>query len=184
MGLETVLKRIRGTGEAESASIVEEGRRERERLLAQARTEGEKLAPRRESEAHEQAERRRVQDLARAELDAKKTVLAAQEEVLTTVRTRVRDRLAGASNPEALRRLLAKHASEWRTGRVYANARDEASVRSVVGGSFGGSIDCLGGIVIESGDGTSRLDLTYDAILNDLWDDVIKEVAETLWPDR
>ena len=45
-------------------------------------------------------------------------------------------------------------------------------------------MDCLGGVVIESADGTSRLDLTYDSILDDVWDDVVREVARTLWPTK
>ena len=184
MGLETVLERIRDTGKQEAAAIVEEARRERELLLAEGRAEGQRLRERREAEAREQGLRRRVQDLARAELDAKKLVLAAQEDVLTAVRERVRTRLAAASGPEALRRLLARHAGEWGSGRVYANARDAASVRGIVGGSFAGPVDCIGGVVIETADGSSRLDLTYDSILADLWQDVIREVAQTLWPRK
>jgi len=184
MGLETVLERIRDTGKSEASSIVGEARQERERILAEARTEAAKHLARREAEAAEQAKRRRVQDLARAELDAKKIVLAAQEEVLGTVREGVKVRLASSSTPEALRRLLAKYASEWKTGRVYANAKDAAAVRSMAGGNFAGTLDCIGGIVIESDDGTRRLDLTYDSALADLWDDVVREVAQTLWPKK
>jgi len=182
MGLETVLDRIRDTGKAEAEAIAEEGRRERERLLAEARAEGEALIARREAEAHEQAARRRVQDLARAELDARKLGLAAQEEVLNAVRAKVRERLAANPNPQALRKLLVRHAAEWKAGRVYCNARDAPDVRASVGSNFGGTIECIGGIAIESGDGSSRLDLTYDSLLNDLWGNVIKEVASRLWP--
>jgi len=184
MGLETVLERIRDTGKSEASSIVGEARQERERILAEARTEAAKHLARREAEAAEQAKRRRVQDLARAELDAKKIVLAAQEAVLKEVRERGRQRLAGLSTPEALRKTLAKNAAEWRSGRVYCNEKDASAVRAIVGGNFGGTIPCLGGVVIESADGTRRLDLTSDSILEDLWDDVVKEVAETLWPKK
>ena len=184
MGLETVLERIRDTGKQEAAAIVAAARQERERLLAEARAVGQRLRERREAEAREQAVRRRVQDLARAELDAKKIVLAAQEEVLHAVRERVRAQLAATSNPEAIRRLLAKHAADSRSGKVYANARDAPTVKGTVGGNFAGTIECLGGVVIESADGSQRLDLTYDSLLDDLWDDVLKEVAQALWPSR
>ncbi len=184
MGLETVLERIRDSGRGEAAAIVAEARKERERLLGEARAEGAQLAGRREAEAREQAERRRVQDLARAELDAKKLVLGAQEDVLRAVRERVRQRLAASGDPGVLRTLLAKHAAEWRSGRVYANARDAAAVRGIVGGNFAGTVDCLGGVAIESADGSRRLDLTYDSILDDVWDDVVREVARTLWPSK
>ncbi len=57
-------------------------------------------------------------------------------------------------------------------------------MRSVVGPAFAGTVDRLGGIVIESADGRTRLDLTYDSILDDLWQDLLKEVAQTLWPPK
>lgn len=182
MGLETVLERIRDTGRAEAAEILAEGRRERERMLLATQAEGAKLRARREEEARTQAERVRVQDLARAELDAKKTILAAKDEVLRAVRERVLARLASNPSPGTLRRLLAKHASEWRSGRVYGNARDAALIREVVGGTYAGMIDCVGGVVIESVDGTRRLDLRYEGILDDVWEDAVREVAEALWP--
>ncbi len=184
MGLETVLERIRDTGTAEASTIVAEARQERERLLAETRAEGGKTRALREQEAQEQAKRLRVQELARAELDAKKIVLAAQEAVLNEVRERAKGRLAAMSGADPLRKTLAKHAADWRTGRVYCSARDAETVRSVVGASFGGTIPSLGGVVIETADGTSRLDLTYDSILADLWGDVVREVAGTLWPRK
>jgi len=182
MGLETVLERIRDAGKAEAAAVVTEGHAERERLLGDARTEGEQVRALREAEAREQAARRRVQDLARAELDARKLVLTAQDEVLRAVRAKARERLAATSSGQTLRKLLARHASEWKAGRVYCNARDAAEVRGMVGANFGGAIEALGGLAIESVDGTTRLDLTYDSLLQDVWDDAIREVATALWP--
>src|SRR2546427_2656428 len=145
MGLETVLERIRDTGQQEAAAIVEEARRERERLLAEARAEGQRLRERREAEAREQAERRRVQDLARAELDAKKIVLAAQAEVLTAVQDRVKARLAASSNPEALRKLLTKYAADWKAGRGVADAQGAPALRRSVGGELRRAPHCIGG---------------------------------------
>lgn len=184
MGLETVLERIRDTGKSEAEEIIDAGRKERDRLLSDARADGKTHRGRREQEAREQIGRRRVQELARAELDARKIVLAAQEEVLNGVKSNVRDRLSASPNPEALRKLLVRHAVDWKAGRVYCNARDAAVVRASVGSNFGGTIDSIGGIVIESADGSTRLDLTYDTLLNDLWDETIKEVATTLWPRK
>jgi len=184
MGLETVLDRIRENGKAEADAIVADARHERERLLSETRAEGERLRERREAEAFDQVARRRVQDLARAELDAKKIVLAAQEAVLNEVRGRVKARLAAMPAGDALKRMLARYAGEWRSGRVSSAKKDEATVRGIVGGNFAGTIDGIGGVVIEAADGTSRLDLTYDSILQDLWGDVIREVARTLWPSK
>src|SRR5206468_12785508 len=105
--------RTRETGRQEAGAMVAGARAERARMLAAGWAERQRLLQRREAEAREQAERRRVQGLARAELDAKKIGLAAQEAVLRDVRERVKARLAASSNPEALKKLLTKHAAEW-----------------------------------------------------------------------
>src|SRR6266571_992575 len=74
--------------------------------------------------------------------------------------------------------------------RVQALARAELEARKIVlgaqrealDGAFAGTIECAGGVVIESADGTRRIDLRYESILRDVWDDAVKEVADTLWP--
>jgi V/A-type H+-transporting ATPase subunit E len=53
-----------------------------------------------------------------------------------------------------------------------------------VGKNFGGTIECVGGVVIESADGSRRIDLRFETILADIWRDSIKEVAEVLWPPQ
>src|SRR2546425_874884 len=66
--------------------------------------------------------------------------------------------------------------------RMLSEVRDEAVVRKIVGDSFAGTVECAGGVVIESADETRRVDLRYETLLRDVWDDAVKEVAETLWP--
>ena len=80
--------------------------------------------------------------------------------------------------------LLRAHEEEWRNGKVYCNVRDADTVRSIVGKNFGGTIECVGGVVIESADGSRRIDLRFETILADIWRDSIKEVAEVLWPPQ
>ena len=83
-----------------------------------------------------------------------------------------------------LRSLLEANRTEWQAGRVFCNAKDAEVVRSIVGSNFGGTIDCIGGVVIESNDGTRKTDLLFETILSDVWRDSIKEVADALWPPQ
>jgi len=184
--LETVVEAILEKGKAEAEGILAEARAERERMLDEARREGAKALGDTEARAREAAQRRRVQALARAELEARKIVLATQREALDKVYQGALARLGILPENESfLRRLLKANESEWRGGgKVYSNARDEPVVRRIVGSAFAGTIDCAGGVVIESGDGTRRDDLRYESILRDVWDDAVKEVAETLWPSK
>jgi V/A-type H+-transporting ATPase subunit E len=183
MGLEQVVDEILARGRAEAEEIRRTTLAEREKILQDARAEGAKLLERREREGKEAAERIRIQALARAELESKKIVLSAQKELLDEVYAKVLDQLGRIEESrEWLRALLQANAAEWRTGRVYCNARDAETVRSIVGANFGGTIDCVGGVLIESADGSHRTDLLFETLLAEVRRDSIREVAETVWP--
>jgi len=185
MGLESVVEDVLGRGRSEVEEIRHAALAERDRILQNARAEGAKLLEIREQEARQAAGRLRVQALARAELEGKKIVLSAEKELLDEVYTKVLEKLAVLEDGAAiLQSLLKANGGDWRTGQVYCNEKDANAVRAVVGTSFGGTIDCVGGIVIESGDGTHRIDLRYETLLADVWRDSIREVAEVLWPRR
>src|SRR2546422_486778 len=185
MGLDSVVEDVLGRGRSEVEEIRRAALAERDRTLQNAQAEGAKLLEVREKEAQQAAERLRVQALARAELEGKKVVLSAEKELLDEVYAKVLGKLAVLEDGAAiLQSLLKAHAADWRTGKVYCNEKDANAVRSAVGTSFGGTIDCVGGIVIESGDGTHRIDLRYETLLADVWRDSIREGAEVLWPRR
>src|SRR5881409_2817196 len=169
MTLESAVEAILEQGKAEANRVLEEARNERQRMLSEVRAEAAKALAETEKAARIEAERKRVQELARAELESRKIALA---------------RLGRLSdNAEILRSLLKANESEWRSGgKVYSSPRDETVVRKIVGDSFAGTVECAGGVVIESADGTRRVDLRYETLLRDVWDDAVKEVAETLWP--
>lgn len=186
MTLENAVQAILEKGKAEADLILEEARAEGERMLSEVRAEGDKGLAETEVRARGDAERKRLQALARAELESRKIVLAAQREALDAVYARALERLATLpENPDFLHVLLQANEAEWRSGgKVYGAARDEATVRKIVGAAFAGTIDCAGGVVIESADGSRRVDLRYESILRDVWNDAVKEVAETLWPSN
>ena len=185
MGLETVIEDVLARGRSEAEEIRRAALAERERILRDARAEGAKLLEQREREAKKAAERTRIQALARAELEGKKIVLSAQKELLDQVYTTVLERLPRIAESAALlRSLLEAHADEWRNGKVYCNPRDADTVRSIIGAHFGGTVECVGGVVIDSADGSRRTDLRFETLLADIWRDSIKEVAEVLWPPQ
>jgi vacuolar-type H+-ATPase subunit E/Vma4 len=185
MGLETVIEGVLAQGRTEVEELRRTTSEERERMLRDARAEGSKLLEVRDREARVAAERSRVQALARAELEGKKVVLSAQKELLDEVHRKVLDTLGRIpERGEWLQTLLRANAAEWRNGKVYCNARDADLVRSIVGDRFAGTIDNVGGFVIDSADGSHRTDLRFETLLADVWRESIREVAETLWPSR
>src|SRR5207245_11168017 len=147
-------------GKAEANRVLEEARNERQRMLSEVRAEAAKALAETEKAARVEAERKRVQELARAELESRKIVLAAQKEALDKVYDGALERLGRLSdNADILRRLLKANESEWRSGgKVYCSPRDEAGVRKIVGGLFAGTVEGAGGRWSEGAAVTRRAD--------------------------
>ncbi|MFQ6106880.1 MAG: V-type ATP synthase subunit E family protein [Thermoplasmata archaeon] len=183
MGLESIVKGILEAGTRESQEIVSEGKKEAEEMIKEAKRKGSEEMKNRVEEAELLGEKKRVQDLARAELEVKRIVLEAQREILDRVHEMALERLKTlASNDTILRHLLRTHSTDVSTGRVYSSERDRTTVQAIVGPNYAGTKPILGGIVIESMDGTSTEDLTYETLMQRIWEESVREVAEVLWP--
>ena len=186
MTLDNFVQVVLDKGKAESDEILAQARAEAERMLSEIRAEGERAVAEASQRAQEAASRKKVQDLARADLESRKSVLTAQKEALDEVYQRALARLSTIRENRAFLGVLLKaNEAEWRTGgRVYSNAKDASLVKELAGKAYAGTIDCAGGVVIESADGTRRVDLRYESILRDVWSDSVREVAEVLWPSK
>jgi V/A-type H+-transporting ATPase subunit E len=182
MSLDKVIENILETGKKEAQKIVEEGKKEKQERVKKAQEEGQKLLQSKMGESENLVQRMNTQEIARAELESKKIVLGSQKEILDSVYETALQRLGNLpQNESLLRTLVSNNRTEVSAGRVFCNLKDEVFVRGLVGSNFGGTIDCIGGLVIESQDGTRRVDLRYETMLREIWDDSIKDVSDTLW---
>lgn len=181
--MESVVKGILEAGRRESQEIVSEGKKEADKILSQAKKKGTEEMNRRVEEAEIFGKKKRVQDLARTELETKRIVLEAQKEILDAVYSRALERLRTLhTNDAILRHLLRFHSTDVATGKVYSSGKDKMTVQSIVGQNYAGTRPILGGIVIESSDGKSTVDLRYETLMKKIWEDSIREVADVLWP--
>src|SRR5256886_13226043 len=111
-------------------------------MLAEVPSGGGEALSETEKAARIEAERKGVQELARAELESRKIVLAAQKEALDRVYDGALERLGRLSdNAEILRSLLKANESGWRSGgKVYCSKRDVGVLRTNLRGSFAGPV--------------------------------------------
>src|SRR5207245_10833310 len=115
--LESVVQVILERGAAEASQILGAARTERERILAEVRAEEAKALAETEASALAETDRKRVQSIARAELESRKIVLAAQKEALDKVYAGALPRLGELpENTELIRRLLAGKRDGGRAG--------------------------------------------------------------------
>lgn len=185
MSLEKVIDDILNTGKEEARQIVQQGQKERAEQIKTAKDEGQKLLDSKIKESKNLVERTNIQEMARAELESKKIVLGSQKDILDSIYEKALERLGNLpQNETLLRSLISQNQSEVGTGKVYCNEKDAALVRSLVGANFAGTMDCIGGLVIESQDGKMRIDLRYETTLREIWDDSIKEISDLLWGEE
>jgi V/A-type H+-transporting ATPase subunit E len=191
MSLDTVVEDITEEANARAEEILEEAEEEAADVVAEAERDAEELLEAREAEVERTVEQEREQELSSAKLEAKQERLEARRDVLEDVREGVEAELAGLEGErreELTRALLDGAAAEFEGDddvAVYGRADDEALLEDVLaeydGFEFAGERDCLGGVVVESRSSRVRVNNTFDSVLDDVWDDNLKELSDRLF---
>jgi len=184
MGLDTVVEEVLSSGRERRDDILAEAKEEADGILAAARAELEDYTRSKEREARGRIERMRAQEQQGSELEVRRLELAMRRELLSLVETAARERLSAlprARNEALLRTLLAT--AEMPDGRVLSGPGDESLVRALSPLRYAGHVKCLGGVVIESADGTVREDLTFDTLLREVSETSLGAIAGTLFRD-
>ena len=175
------------------AEVLSSGKRRRSEVLAEAEEDYEKVVQEAKDQVEEhrrtsteenrnRIERMRAQELQTAELEVRRLELAMRRELLDRVQEEAMDRLRQLDRPRNEAMLKALLSGKGMAGaRVFSAAKDEALVRSLTRMPYGGHVDCLGGVVVESADGSIREDLTYDALLRERGEELLPMIAGILF---
>jgi len=191
MSLDNVVSDIRDEAHARAEEIRQEGERRAEEIVEAAETDAEELLDAREEAVERQIEQEREQAVSGAKLEAKQERLEARRDVLEDVHEQVEAELRDLSDDrraELTRALLDEAATEFEgeeSVAVYGRADDEALLEDLVadyeGFEYGGAHDCLGGVVVDSTDSRVRVNNTFDSVLDDVWEDSLKDVSDILF---
>ena len=191
MSLDNVVSDIRDEAHARAEEIREEGERRAEEIVEAAEADAEELLEARKESVERQVEQEREQAVSGAKLEAKQERLEARRDVLNDVRGRVeaelRD-LPDGKREELTRALLDEAAAEFEgqaSVAVYGRDDDRELLEELVadydGFEYGGDHDCLGGVVVDSTDSRVRVNNTFDSVLEDVWEDNLKNVSNILF---
>ncbi|ELY65456.1 V-type ATP synthase subunit E [Natronococcus jeotgali] len=191
MSLDTVVEDVREEARARAEAIRGEGETRAEEIESAAEEDAAEIVETAETEAEREAEQLREQRLSSAKLEAKQKRLEARREVLGDVREEVEAELAdleGGPREALTRDLLEAASEEFDAGddvRVYGRADDRELIESILedydGYEFGGEHDCLGGVVVESQQSRVRVNNTFDSVLEDVWEDNLREISNRLF---
>ena len=180
MGVDQVIGEVRRDGEARAQATLSAARKEAEAIVTAAKAAAKAHEKQRLEAAARESEQVKAQAMSRAESEARKAVLTAEAELREQLRAQVMSHFAAlpAKAREAHVKALAKTASAViPAGSVWGAEKDAAALKAAKPYKHAGSLPIAGGIVVESEDGRTRLDLSYETLLDGLWRDVLKAEA-------
>lgn len=180
MGLDKVVDNIRNEGRTQATTIVDAAKNEADAILADAKRQAAEITSRRQADASTAADAHLKREVASADLEARRLRLTAERELVAALRTEVEKRLAAlpADKREAHIKTLVQQANVA-NGRVWVAKRDEPSARKI-GFDVAGTFDGLGGVIVESPEGTTRENLRYETLLDEIWNTSLPQVATKL----
>lgn len=180
MGLDQVIGEVRRDGEGRAQAILKAARQEADGIVAAAKAQAKAQEKARLEAAAREAEQVKAQAMSRAESEARKALLTAEAELRDALREQVMAHFAAlpAKSREAHLKALAKTAQGIiPAGTAWGADKDTAALKALKGYTHAGSLPIAGGLVVESEDGRTRLDLSYETLLDGLWRDVLKAEA-------
>ena len=188
MGLEEVELDIKKRIESKVAAIKHAAEKEAAQVLEREKNRVRELKKQRDVEIEKLAAEIANRELAAANLSARKLRMDSKKEAIESVYAKIREKLLGleqGKKDEILRKLIERAVGELQNAKyVFCNSSDRNLVEGIARGKglkIDGTIDCLGGVVVENCDKTIRVDYTYDSLLENFRKGTLKEISEQLF---
>ncbi|MGD0056604.1 MAG: V-type ATP synthase subunit E family protein [Methanomassiliicoccales archaeon] len=184
MALDKVIKDILDSARMEANKLGEDAERERTAILRAADEEVAKKRRLKERELQEALRRLTRQEISSAELEAKRIVLNAKKEVLGRVFEETLREIE-SMEPKKKAEIYCKVYSSAKSlvqGPKVLCPRGESKLLS--GCAEPGRViesDMESGLILETEDGTIRLDYRFRSILEGIWERELKNVSNMLF---
>ncbi|OPY49700.1 MAG: V-type ATP synthase subunit E [Methanosaeta sp. PtaU1.Bin060] len=181
MALDAVVESILATSKDKVAQISAEADQEAGRILNEARERAAETKSRKESEVGHATEAIERREISSANLEVKRAELNVHKDLLEQARVKLLEKIKNLpkkENEALLKKLLEPY--DLKDMKVYSNKRDETFVSSLAP-NYGGNLDIIGGVVVESKDGALRYDLTYETLAREVFNNHMKEVSKVLF---
>jgi V/A-type H+-transporting ATPase subunit E len=184
MGLEKVIDEILAAGKEQNGKLLAEAEAERQRVISSAKSDSAAARKSRELEMDHRAATAKQQALSSAEIETKKRLLQEQNAILAQVKEQTLDALAKmdtAQRKPLLDKLCKIAVAELSRGTIHCRKEDEKIVNAPSGFKKVADLKSAGGLLVESDDAAYRMNLTFEALLDDVWANNIQKVYEILF---
>jgi V/A-type H+/Na+-transporting ATPase subunit E len=183
MALDNVVDEILESARRQADQILKTAEKDRDATLKQAKEEVSSRRVAMQKETDIAIKRLRQQELSSAELEEKRIVLNARKEMLDRTFDEVNQQLEGMSPSERKRLygvILEKGRKVIPEPRVYCPVGD-AKLLATKNGEKVEEIKMGPGLILESEDGSVRVDYSFKTILEGVWEKELKGVSNILF---
>ncbi|VVB68078.1 V-type ATP synthase subunit E [uncultured archaeon] len=181
MALDAVVESILATSKDKVAQINGEANQEADRILNEARERAAEIKSRKEAEVGHITEAIERREISSANLEVKRSELNIHKYLMEKARIKLLEKIQALpkkENEALLKKMLEPY--DLKDMKVYSNKKDEAFVSSLAS-NYGGNLDIIGGVVVESKDAALRYDLTYETLAREVFNNRMKEVSRILF---
>jgi len=181
MALDAVVESVLATSKDKVAQINSEADQEVARILNEARERAAEIKSRKEVEVGHATEAIERREISSANLEVKRAELNVHKDLMEQAKTKVTEKIRNLpkkDNEAMLKKMLEPF--DLKDMKVYSSKKDEAFISSLAP-IYGGNLDIIGGVVVESKDGALRYDLTYETLAREVFNRRMKEVSGILF---
>jgi len=188
VGLDELIKGVVDKAREEARAVAKDAEAEAGKMTEKARAQRKEIMDAARREAKEMAEAEHSEAVANARLEAKRERSKAREELVASVEKQVWKELLDARKSKTrytalLHSLISKGVKALGTSDavVYVNSQDHKLVGEVKGATVAREpIECAGGVVITSADGSVRVDSTFEALFAEKTDQARIEIQKAV----
>ncbi len=183
LALEDVIEEIERQTRSSVENVMKEAEKESERIKSQAQKESEKRASEFKEETKRMLEERNSSETLAAKVKQKRMILAAKKMAADSIFESIKQKLSAVSEKEkeSIIGLLVERARKELPDAkyIYSNQADKKSAEKS-GLEFAGIIDCMGGVIVEDGTKSVRVNMTFDRLFEEFKEGINAEITKVL----
>ncbi len=187
MSLESLIERIEHDASHQAEQIIAEAEQRADQIIREAREQAEKEAEDIRMQGEKQATRVRDKTLAVARRKAREARRQAKEQVMQDCLREIRRHLAevnGDAYETHVRRSIQQGKKRFGDCTVLVSRDTDKDIAASLDVPVEGNIDSIGGVVIQSADGSRQLDETFESIMERRMGDIRILMAEHLFEEE
>jgi len=190
--MERISEAILDKARAEAQDIIKKAEEKAREEIEKATKQQEARLLEEKKKIIEEAKAKATRVISQASIKSRQELLAAKTRVIDDIIGRVKESLSGFSADETANLNLIKEAFRVLGGTesvIYASPKDVSSIQKLIKADKElanrvaefKEYDCLGGVIVETVDGTLRIDNTYETRLEMMLPKLLPEINKELF---